>query len=94
MQTTNVVAATARENAGREPLTVRKRVGSTTYVVSVRFSQTSRETMQDKILRLIEREVRTDACRSKMCRKRLRLPERSNHEQNQNHGVIRTPEQR
>jgi hypothetical protein len=41
----------------REPLTMQKRVGSTTYVVSVRFSQTSRETMQDKILRLIEREV-------------------------------------
>jgi hypothetical protein len=55
------VAATARENAEREPLTLRKRVGSATYAVSVRFSQTSRETMQDKILRLIEREVTTDA---------------------------------
>ena len=41
----------------REPATMRKRIGSTTYVVSVRFSQTSRETMQDKILRLIESEV-------------------------------------
>ena len=41
----------------REPVTMRKRIGSTTYVVSVRFSQTSRETMQDKILRLIESEV-------------------------------------
>jgi hypothetical protein len=58
MQTTqNVVAKTAR-NAEREPLKLRERVGSTTYVVSVRFSQTSRETMQDKVLRLIEKEVR------------------------------------
>jgi hypothetical protein len=57
MQTTqNVVAKTAR-NAEREPLTMQERVGSTTFVVSVRFSQTNRETMQDKILRLIEREV-------------------------------------
>ena len=58
MQTTqNVVAKTASRMSEREPLTMQKRVGSTTYVVSVRFSQTSRETMQDKILRLIEREV-------------------------------------
>ena len=58
MQTTqNVVVKTASRMSEREPLTMRKRVGSTTYVVSVRFSQTSRETMQDKILRLIEREV-------------------------------------
>jgi hypothetical protein len=56
MQTTqNVVATTAVTNE-REPLKLRERVGSTTYVVSVRFSQTSRETMQDKILRLIERD--------------------------------------
>jgi hypothetical protein len=36
---------------------LRKRIGSTTYLVAVRFSETSKETMQDKILRLIEREV-------------------------------------
>jgi hypothetical protein len=59
MQTTsNVVAETAR-NAEREPAILQKRVGSTTYVVSVRFSQTSRETLQDKVLRMIEREVRS-----------------------------------
>jgi hypothetical protein len=52
----NVVAMTAPDT-GREPLKLRERIGSTTYVVSVRFSQTSRETMQDKILRMIEREV-------------------------------------
>ena len=52
----NVVAKTARSTE-RKPLTMQTRVGSTTYVVSVRFSQTSRETMQDKILRIIAREV-------------------------------------
>jgi hypothetical protein len=57
MQATQNVVATTALNTGRELLKLRERVGSTTYVVSVRFSQTSRETMQDKILRLIEREV-------------------------------------
>jgi hypothetical protein len=52
------VAKTAVITDERELLTVRKRIGSTTYVVSVRFSQTNRETLQDKVLRLIEREAR------------------------------------
>jgi hypothetical protein len=34
-----------------------KRIGSTTYTVSVHFSQTSKETAEDKLLRLIESEV-------------------------------------
>jgi hypothetical protein len=50
------VAKTVR-NAEREPAILQKRVGSTTDVVSVRFSQTSRETLQDKVLRMIESEV-------------------------------------
>ena len=40
-----------------EPVTLLKRIGSTTYKVSVRFSETSKETMEDKLLRMIEREV-------------------------------------
>jgi len=61
MQTTqNVVAKTVRY-AERKPLTMQKRVGSTTFLASIRFSQTSRETMQDIILRLIEREVFSNA---------------------------------
>ena len=54
MQTANN-AAVKRENA--EPQTLLKRIGSITYKVSVRFSETSKETMEDKLLRLIEREV-------------------------------------
>ena len=57
MNTTAVKsAATTPERVG-EPVMLRKRIGSTTYMVSVHFSETSKETMEDKILRLIEREV-------------------------------------
>ncbi|MDD4509749.1 MAG: transposon-encoded TnpW family protein [Oscillospiraceae bacterium] len=34
-----------------------KRIGSTNYRVSVHFSKTSRETMSDKILRLVKNEA-------------------------------------
>ena len=58
MQTTkNVVAKTARDSAEREPLTMQKRVGSTTYVVSVRFCENAKETLEQKLLRLMERET-------------------------------------
>ncbi len=40
-----------------EPLTLRKRIGSTTFTVNVRFSSTATETLEDKIHRLIEREA-------------------------------------
>ena len=40
-----------------KPLRITKRIGSTTYKVSVHFSKTSRETMDDKLIRLIERDV-------------------------------------
>jgi len=38
-------------------LRLTKRIGSTTYKVSVHFSRTSRETMGDKIIRMIEKEA-------------------------------------
>ena len=37
-----------------------RRIGSTTYKVRVHFSDTSQETMNDKILRLIQREAVTN----------------------------------
>jgi len=40
------------------PRILRKRIGSTTLEVSIRFSETSTETMKDKTLRLMEREVK------------------------------------
>ena len=42
-----------------QPHKLLKRIGSTTYEVSIHFSQTSKETAQDKILRLIAREAKT-----------------------------------
>lgn len=61
MQTTNVVAKTAVTDE-REPLTLQKRCGSTTYVVSIHFCEEAKETLEDKILRLIEREVQDEYC--------------------------------
>ena len=38
--------------------TVRKQIGKTTYIVRVHFSDTAKETMEDKIKRLIREGVR------------------------------------
>ena len=38
--------------------TVRKQIGKTTYIVRVHFSQTAKETMEDKIKRILCEEVR------------------------------------
>ena len=37
---------------------VRKQIGKTTCIVRVHFSQTAKETMEDKIKRLLREEVR------------------------------------
>ena len=37
--------------------TVRKQIGKTTYIVRVHFSQTAKETMEDKIKRLLREEA-------------------------------------
>lgn len=39
----------------------KKKIGSTTYLVSVYFSKASTETIEDKILRLLEREGKKTA---------------------------------
>ena len=38
-----------------------RRIGSTTYLVTVRFSGKGKKTFEDKILRLIEKEARKTA---------------------------------
>jgi hypothetical protein len=48
-------AAVAQNERG--PLVLRKRIGSTVFIVNVRFSDKTTETLEDKILRLIEGEV-------------------------------------
>ncbi|GHV12686.1 hypothetical protein FACS1894219_06080 [Clostridia bacterium] len=50
-------AKTAAPLGEREPIKFAKRIGSTSYIVSTRFNKNATETVRDKILRLIEREV-------------------------------------
>jgi hypothetical protein len=59
MTTTTAVKSAAKTSriAESEPVNLQKRIGSTLFEVSVRFSQISDETIEDKILRLIEREA-------------------------------------
>ena len=45
------------EKAPQEPCRFEKRLGSTLYLVNVHFSETSTETMKDKILRLVKSEA-------------------------------------
>lgn len=40
------------------PPCVRKTIDKTTYLVRIHFSETAKETLQDKILRLLREEVR------------------------------------
>jgi len=52
-------AATKRESA--EQPRYEKRIGSTVYRVTVHFSQKSKDTIEDKLIRLMESEVRENA---------------------------------
>ena len=45
----------------REPSAFTRRIGSTTYTVGVHFSKTSKDTIDDKIVRLIRREAEEKA---------------------------------
>jgi hypothetical protein len=51
---TNTTAAEAK------PPDIVKRIGNTTYKVNVHFSTTSKETMDDKIMRLIQNDVASE----------------------------------
>ena len=47
----------ANGNTAPAPRTITRRIGNTNYKVNVHFSRTSRETMNDKIMRLIRNEA-------------------------------------
>ena len=47
----------ANQNNYQQPC-FRKVIGNTTYVVRVHFSETAKETLEDKIKRLIGEEIR------------------------------------
>ena len=61
MQTTekgHTEAQGASENQAEQTApTMRKTIGGTTYIVTAHFSETSRETMSDKICRMIKRDI-------------------------------------
>ena len=56
MKQCNDNSVTTQGSSHTEPQKYRKRIGSTVYVVSVNFSNTSNEKVEDKLLRLIKRE--------------------------------------
>jgi len=49
--------AAAQQSADEKPLHLTRRIGSTTYRVSVHFSRVEKETMGEKITRLIQNEA-------------------------------------
>ena len=61
MKTTTAVTSAATTPIEAEPIMLQKRIGSTVFTVSIRFSDNDAETLEDKILRLIESEVRHSA---------------------------------
>ena len=58
MEKTKNAAPTTTEQT--TPVIVR-RIGKTTYTVGIHFSRTSKETMDDKVLRLIRNDIRNTA---------------------------------
>ncbi len=56
MVKSKTVAATVPKNDKRA-LGFIKRIGSTTFTVNIHFSKTGKETVEDRIFRLIEREA-------------------------------------
>ena len=54
---TNQAVAKTQETSHAEPLKISKRIGSTVYEVRVYFNQDAKETVNDKILRLIKNDT-------------------------------------
>ena len=57
MNSTTTIKDAARTPNGVEPVKLLRRIGSTTYTVTIHHSNTSKETMADIVRRIIEREV-------------------------------------
>ncbi|NLB28813.1 MAG: hypothetical protein GX823_01080 [Clostridiales bacterium] len=72
------VAETRGNHAHAEPVTMHKRIGSTVYEVRMHFNSDAKETMDDKILRLIRNDLNKPPQDAKMALPQTsRLPERS-----------------
>ena len=57
-QNTATVKSTRPNPAG----SFNMRMGNTTYVIGVHFSETSKETMDDKVARLVKSDIHKQAC--------------------------------
>lgn len=57
MNTENVNTATTTSTTEAERPALVKQIGKTTYKVRVHFSETSKETMSDKIVRMLRNEI-------------------------------------
>jgi hypothetical protein len=57
MEHTVITAAKTSRKAESEPLKMLNRIGSTVYSVSIRFNEASKETLNDKVYRLIKNEI-------------------------------------
>ena len=51
------VATTKSENTKAEPLTMQKRIGSIVYEVEIHFNPDAKETLNDKKIKLIKRDL-------------------------------------
>lgn len=61
-----------------EPIKMQRRIGSTVYKINVYFSPEARETIDEKILRLIKNDLNLPSIHGKMdLSQTSRLPERS-----------------
>ena len=61
--TTATRAKTPPRSMDGKPPTITRRIGNTTFEINVYFSETSKETFTDKVLRLIQNDVSTtNAC--------------------------------
>ena len=52
-----IVEIIKSNSVNAEPFRFSKKIGSTIYTVTAHFSQTSKETVEDKMLRVIENEA-------------------------------------
>ncbi|MDR1558451.1 MAG: transposon-encoded TnpW family protein [Clostridiales bacterium] len=72
------VAETRDRHVHAEPVTMQKRIGSTVYEVRVHFNPDAKETMDDKILRLVRNDLKKPPLDAKMALPQTsRLPERN-----------------
>lgn len=54
------------KNTGKKGISTKRKIGKTTYEVVVHFNENATETMQDKLTRIMLRELRRKSDKKKM----------------------------